>query len=241
MQGHAGRVRLPTSSASPKWSAWPWLTSSRSQRSTSVAGRGLRGFPNHGSNRIVLPPGVVTCQQACPYQVNVAFAFSPIGVAPPRVTVHASGGTSRVLGYTRSVPAERIAENLAFINWTVLTGLAFGSFAAVVLARMRTDATRGFLAFTAVCAVVFAILAYVSDQALPNAVAGTSVQTDPAFDTPRRVALAGFGLLAAAYAIALVRRRRAPLLAAAGLIAASATLVFGALGWAGTWSLAVPL
>jgi len=50
------------------------------------------------------------------------------------------------------VPAERIAENLAFINWTVLTGLAFGSFAAVVLARLRTVATRGFLAFTAACA-----------------------------------------------------------------------------------------
>jgi len=52
------------------------------------------------------------------------------------------------------VPAERIAENLAFINWTLLTALAIGSLGAVILARLRTDATRGFLAFTAACAVV---------------------------------------------------------------------------------------
>ncbi|HEY3162894.1 MAG TPA: hypothetical protein VGJ71_00965 [Candidatus Limnocylindrales bacterium] len=139
------------------------------------------------------------------------------------------------------MPAERIAENLAFINWTVLTGLAFGSFAAVVLARMRTDATRGFLAFTTVCAVAIGILAYLSDQALPSAGAGSPIPIDPAFDVPRRTALGIFCILAAAYAIALARRRRAPLLAAAGLVAASATLAFGALGWAGSLSLAVPL
>ena len=51
------------------------------------------------------------------------------------------------------MPAQRIAENLAFINWTVLTGLAVGAFAAVVLGRLATTATRGYLAFTAACAV----------------------------------------------------------------------------------------
>src|SRR6478672_11689214 len=100
------------------------------------------------------------------------------------------------LGYTRAVPAERIAENLAFINWTVLTGLAIGSFVAVVLARLRTDATRGFLAFT---------------------------------------------VLAGVYVVALARRHRAPWIAAAGLFAAAATLVFGALAWAGGTVFAVPL
>jgi hypothetical protein len=139
------------------------------------------------------------------------------------------------------VPAERIAENLAFINWTVLTGLALGSFAAVVLARLRTDATRGFLAFTAGCAVLIGILAFLSDQALPGAVAGAPIPIDPAFDLPRRAALGAFCVLAALYTIALVRRRRAPLLAAGGLAAAAATLAFGALGWAGSVSLAIPL
>src|SRR5262245_27547248 len=67
------------------------------------------------------------------------------------------------------VPAQRIAENLAFINWTVLAGLAIGSFAAVVLARLRTDATRGFLTFTAAASFVIGVLALLSDQALPSA------------------------------------------------------------------------
>jgi hypothetical protein len=139
------------------------------------------------------------------------------------------------------VPAERIAENLAFINWTVLTGLAFGSFAAVVLARLRTDATRGFVSFTAGCAVLIGILAYLSDQALPLATAGTPIHVDPAFDVPRRTALGVFAILAAVYVVALVRGRRAPLLAGAGLAAAAATLVFGALGWGGGVLQAIPL
>ena len=139
------------------------------------------------------------------------------------------------------MPAERIAENLAFINWTVLTGLAIGSFVAVVVARMRTEATRGFLTFTAACAVALTVLAFLSDQALPPPHPDSAIRIDPTFDTPRRVALAAFGLLAAAYVIALSRRRRAAPIAFAGLGAAAATLVFGALAWGGGTLLAVPL
>jgi len=139
------------------------------------------------------------------------------------------------------VPAERIAENLAFINWTVLTGLAIGSFVAVVVARMRTEATRGFLTFTAACAVALTVLAFLSDQALPLPHPDSAIRIDPTFDTPRRVALAAFGLLAAAYVVALSRRRRAAPIALAGLCAAAATLVFGALAWAGGTLFAVPL
>ncbi len=47
--------------------------------------------------------------------------------------------------YTRAVPATQIGQNLAFVNWTVLTGLALGSFAAVVMLRRRTSATPGYL------------------------------------------------------------------------------------------------
>jgi hypothetical protein len=150
-------------------------------------------------------------------------------------------GSRGYLGYTRLMPAERIAENLAFINWTVLTGLAFGSFAAVVLARLRTDATRGFLAFTAACAVGLGILAFLSDQALPLVRSGSPIQSDPAFDLPRRIFLATFCILAAGYVVALSRRQRAPLLAAAGLTAAAATLICGALAWGGSALFAIPL
>ena len=157
------------------------------------------------------------------------------------VTPARPAGSGAPLGYTRAVPAERIAENLAFINWTVLTGLAFGSFAAVVLARLRTDATRGFVSFTAACAVAIGVLAFLSDQALPSGVAGTPIPIDPAFDLPRRTALGLFCVLGAGYVVALVQRRRAPLLAFAGLGAAVATLAFGALGWAGSLLVAIPL
>jgi hypothetical protein len=139
------------------------------------------------------------------------------------------------------VPAERIAENLAYINWTVLTSLAVGSFGAVVLARLRTDATRGFLVFTAACAVAIAVLAYLSDQALPATLGGSPIVTDATFDTPRRVALGAFVVLAAAYTIALAQRRRAPALAAGALSAAAAVLVCGALAWGGGTFGAVPL
>ena len=159
----------------------------------------------------------------------------------PRPRQERRNGVPRTLGYTRPVPAERIAESLAFINWTVLTGLAIGSFAAVVLARMRTEATRGFLAFTATCSVLIGLLAWLSDQALPTALSGTPIRIDPAWDLPRRIALSAFLALAAGYVVALARRRRAPLLAAAAMTAAGATLAFGALGWGGGTLFAIPL
>jgi len=139
------------------------------------------------------------------------------------------------------VPAERIAQNLAFINWTVLTGLALGSFAAVALARWRTEATRGFLAFTSACAVLFGILAYLSDQALPPTLGGSPIVADAAFDLPRRLALLGFCGLAALYTIALLRRVNVSVLGGLTLVAAAGVLLFGALSWGGGLFGAVPL
>jgi hypothetical protein len=130
------------------------------------------------------------------------------------------------------VPAERIAENLAFINWTVLTGIAVGSFVAVALARLRTDATRGYLAFTAICAVLLGLLAIASDGALPTPAAGSPIPSSPTFDPLRRLAMWAFCLLAAGYAIAILRGRRAPWLAAAGIAAAAAVLILAGLSWA---------
>jgi hypothetical protein len=58
---------------------------------------------------------------------------------------------------------------------------------------------------------------------------------------PRRVALALFCALAAAEVVSLVVRRPSTALEIAGLVAAGATLLFGALAWAGGTLLAVPL
>jgi hypothetical protein len=131
------------------------------------------------------------------------------------------------------VPAERIAENLAFINWTVLTGLAVGSFWAVALGRLGTAATRGYLGFTAFCAALFAVLAVLSDGALPNALTGLGVVLDPTWDGPRRAALWILAACAAAYVVALARGGRAPVIAGAGVAAGGIALALGALAWGG--------
>jgi hypothetical protein len=138
-----------------------------------------------------------------------------------------------VRGYTPGVPAERIGESLAFINWTVLTALGVGSFAAVVAGRFRTDATRGYLGFTAFSAAAFGVLAYLSDGGLPVLSPDLAVRADPAWETPRRLALGALPLIAAAYGVAVWRGRRAAWIAVAGLATGTFALVAGALSWGG--------
>jgi hypothetical protein len=139
------------------------------------------------------------------------------------------------------VPAERIAQNLAFINWTVLTGLAVGAFAAVVLARLRTDATRGFVGFTAFCGLLLGLLALASDGALPPMLADSPVLAEPAWGPPRRIALVVFCLAAGWLVLAVARGGRGTAAGVTGVAAGAAVLVFGALGWGGDPLGAVPL
>lgn len=131
------------------------------------------------------------------------------------------------------MPAERIAESLAFINWTVLTALAAGSLAAVVLGRFRTEATKGYLAFTAFSAAAFGALAALADSGLPVLTPDLAVRADPAWDTPRRLALVAMPAIAGIYGVALLRGRAAPVIAGLGLAAAGLTIVAGAFSWGG--------
>jgi hypothetical protein len=138
------------------------------------------------------------------------------------------------------VPSEQIAANLAFINWTVLVALAAGSFVLVVLARLRTEATKGYLAFTAFCAAGFGVLAYLSDTALPvpaatasGGAAASVVMGDPAFDALRRGALVVFVVLALVTMVAIARGGRARIPGIAGLVVTAAVLVLGGLTWGG--------
>jgi hypothetical protein len=132
------------------------------------------------------------------------------------------------------VPAVQIAQNLAFINWTVLTGLALGTYAAVILLRRRSMATRGYLGFATTCAVGFGLLAWLSDGALPASLGSSPVALDPSWDGPRRTALLAFCALAA---LALLARRVRPSVAGPlellALASAVLTIVAGALAWGG--------
>jgi hypothetical protein len=138
------------------------------------------------------------------------------------------------------VPSTQIAQNLAFVNWTVLTGLAIGSYGAVVLLRRRTAATSGFLGFTAGSALVFGLLAWLSDGALPATLVDSPVTDDPAWAAPRATALLLFcGLVA----LALIVRRLRPAAGAwvelAALLAGTSALVFASLSWGGDTTLGV--
>ena len=139
------------------------------------------------------------------------------------------------------MPAERIAANLAFINWTVLAGLAIGAFATVALAALRTQATRGFLAFTAACAFAFGLLALASDLGLPPTVEGSPIDVAPEFDSLRRATLAVFCALAFVATISLARGRRSVPLLGAGVMSGGFALALGALAWSGGVLDGVPL
>jgi hypothetical protein len=139
------------------------------------------------------------------------------------------------------MPGDAIGESLAYINWTVLAAVAVGSFGAVVLLRLRTEATRGFLAFTSLCAAAFAGLAYVADTALPGPGATLAFTTSPSLDMPRRGALVALGVIALAYAIAVGRGGRAPALGIAGLAAGLLALLLAGIGWGGGALDGIPL
>jgi hypothetical protein len=139
------------------------------------------------------------------------------------------------------VPTEQIARSLAFINWTVLTGLAAGSFLAAEVARRRTEATPGFVRFTALAAGVFAVLAVISDTALPVPGRDAPIVPAPAFDGPRQGLLVALAVISLLYAIVVRRPRPASILGALGVVAGFGAIVLGAVGWADGFPDAGPL
>jgi hypothetical protein len=158
----------------------------------------------------------------------------PLCAQVPAIQYAPGAGRGARDGYTPAVPADQIASNLSLINWTLLTGLAVGSFVLVALARLRTAATKGYLAFTALCAVGFGVLAYLSDTGLPVIVAGSPVTADPAYDGARRAALVAFIGLAVVTTVVLGRGGRAVVPGLAGAVAGLAALALGGLTWGGS-------
>jgi len=133
------------------------------------------------------------------------------------------------------VPAEQIAASLAYINWTVLTGLAVGSFGAVVLGLIRTSATKGYLGFVALTSAAFGGLAWLSDVALPSPVESALLASwDVSWTTPRSVALGLFAAIALVNAIGIFAGARSRLLAGAGLGLGVVVLVAAAGSWGGS-------
>jgi hypothetical protein len=133
------------------------------------------------------------------------------------------------------VPAEQIAASLAYINWTVLTGLAVGSFGAVVLGLLRTSATKGYLAFVAFTSAAFGGLAWLSDGALPSPLDSVIMasQVDMTWWGPRTVALGLFSVLALVNALGIAWGARSRLVAGSALVTGIFVLFVGAISLGG--------
>jgi hypothetical protein len=139
------------------------------------------------------------------------------------------------------MPVATLAEALPYVNWITLAALAVGAFGFVAITGQTTDATTGYLRFTAATAAVVALMAFASDSGLPIptqlAIRGASADVD----TLRRVGLGLFVVFGFSYAVVLSNPRRRLVAAIGGLGSGAMALVAAALGWAPTLTDAVPL
>jgi len=139
------------------------------------------------------------------------------------------------------VPVATLAEALPYVNWITLVALAVGAFYFVVITGWFTDATTGYLRFTAVSAAILAALAFASDGALPIPTALAIRPATPELDTLRRLGLGALAITAFAYALLLGRSRARVVLGAAATASGALSLGAAAVGWAPTLVDAVPL
>ena len=100
---------------------------------------------------------------------------------------------------------QTITQSLAYISWVLLLGIGLGSLALVVLLRQSTDATKGFVGFTAICASLAGLLVWFINDSLPDP-AKLHIQAAHELDGPRAVAI---GLFTACWRGSW-RRRSAP-------------------------------
>ena len=133
------------------------------------------------------------------------------------------------------------AHALPYVNWIVLVALAAGVFAFVVVAAELTDATRGYLGFTAFCAALLGGLALVSDLGLPVPRDLAVASAPPELSSIRQYCLAAFVALTLVYAFAVRRRRWSLAVGVAALAGAGGAILAAAFGWAPSLADVVPL
>lgn len=143
--------------------------------------------------------------------------------------------------YTPRVPSQTIAQALGYVNWTLLLGLAVGTFGLVVFLWRATDATRGFLGFTAGSAAVLGLLTWLTDVNLAPP-EGLAIDPAPvAVDAARQVSLLVFTASSGAWVWALRRGSGQLLLGFVGIVAGIAAFALAAFGWSDSVTGAVPL
>lgn len=134
-----------------------------------------------------------------------------------------------------------VAQALPYVYWILLAALAVGALGFVALTAWLSDATRGYLGFTAFCAALLAGLALLADLGLVAAPALVIVEASAEADLVRRWALGLFALAALVFAFSTARPGRRTAAAAIALFAGVVGLGAAAIGWAPTPADAVPL
>jgi hypothetical protein len=128
------------------------------------------------------------------------------------------------------VETQQIIQSLSYVTWVLLGGLALGSFALAWWLRQTTDATAGFLGFSAVLAAVFGFGWLLVEWGLPEPV-DLDIGYLPGLDEPRRAAIALFAVLSLVAGFRLRRGGRALWLGTGAILAGLAALFLGAWSW----------
>ncbi|HSM34573.1 MAG TPA: hypothetical protein VK987_10840 [Anaerolineae bacterium] len=135
---------------------------------------------------------------------------------------------------------QQIIQSLSYVTWVLLGGLALGSFALVWLLRQATDATAGFLGFSAILAAVIGLGWLIVEWGLPDPTQ-LAIESSAGSAEPRRAAIAVFALLALLSGVRLRGAGRALWLGSAAILAGVAALVLGAWDWSGGEPIGVPM
>jgi hypothetical protein len=138
------------------------------------------------------------------------------------------------------VETQQIIQSLSYVTWVLLGGLALGSFALVWLLRQATDASAGFLGFSAILAAVIGLGWLIVEWGLPDPTQ-LDIESSVGWDEPRRVAIAVFALLALLSGIRLRGAGRALWLGSLAILAGVAAMVLGAWDWSGGEPIGVPI
>ncbi len=135
---------------------------------------------------------------------------------------------------------EQIVQSLSYITWLLLGSLALGSFTLTWTLRQVTDATPGFLGFSAVLAGLIGLGWLATDWGLPVP-SELAIESGAALDEPRRAAVALFAVLALLAAPRLRGGGPARWLGGAAIAGGVVAMALAALGWTAGEPLAVPL
>lgn len=135
---------------------------------------------------------------------------------------------------------QQIVESLSYITWVLLGGLALGSLTLTWLLRQATDATAGFLGFSALMGSLIGLGWLLTELGLPPP-SELAIEPAPDFDEARRATIALFSLFALGVGARLLRGGRALVLGVLAMGSGVAAMVIGASGWTGGQPLAVAL